>query len=268
MTTTEGLTMTTSEEVTDPLDSYRPALIKLSNDLESLERELMAGFEGRDEVLSWMQRLSVRTLGEIPQRWFSEMARQFRGVPESGKERVLMSALLVPVQRERDLDEEQVAELRRRLIALTIRPAGHRAFRALRKDATEYIDASADSQHTPARQRFVAMRPALDELEDHQERALEAVIDGFDEPEHILEWGHDVDLATHGEIPASFVTRCYWESSTRELLVSDGDDNKAARELLAAHHLAPYFNRGVRDLAGRAGEKPDAEQKDRTIEYI
>jgi len=51
------------------------------------------------------------------------------------------------------------------------------------------------------------------------------------------------------------------------MLTSARAVDKRARELFCAHHLIPQFNRGVRDLAGRAKEQPDAEKQERETPY-
>lgn len=258
----------------DAEHSRRPALVKLTTDLEALREELLAGFSSRHEVLRWSQRLSVRTLGELPDRWYHEIGAQFRGVPSSEAERTLLSALLTPEHRASDISPADAQELRERLFALTIRPAFHRAFRQLRADAGEYLDDDgSESQHTAARQRWVAMRPALDELERYQQRALEELLGDPDDPDdggledeaEILSWGSTLELATHGELPQEFVARCYREASTADVLTGDDETAQRARELFWAVHLAPTCNRGVRDLAGRTSEQPDAETKEREI---
>jgi hypothetical protein len=243
--------------------SYRPALVKLVEDVRDSERQLLSGFSSRRAILLWTQELAVRTLGEMPQDWFYQIARQFRGVPASAHERTLVSALLRPQYRTRDLAEAQAREFRRQLSARTIRPAAHRAFRELRADAGEYVDDGSEDQHAPGKQQYVAMRPAIHELHENQQRTLKRALDGFEDRESILGWGHDLELATHGEIDETFVTRCYGERSTRRLLTSDDSGDRRGRELFAAHYLIPVFNRGVRDLAGRAKEQADEQREER-----
>jgi len=254
--------MTEADVETEVLESYRPSLVKLTSDLEAMERELLDGLDSRAQALDWIQRLTIRTLGELPQKWYRELGRQFQGVPSSGKERTLLSAMLCERERERDICDESAKQLRSRLVALTVRPAYHRAYRKLRKDAGEYVDSKDDSVsgHSPEIQRFIAMRPAIDELETYQQRAMDQCIDGFDERDEILDWGRDVELATHGEISETFVARCYREESTSSILRSDRPADRRARECFVANHLIPQYNRGVRDLAGRAKEQPDDQQ--------
>ncbi|MFW6045480.1 MAG: hypothetical protein ACOC8O_01335 [Natronomonas sp.] len=246
------------------VESTRPALAKLTLDLRRLELELLAGLEGRRDVLEWIQRLSVRTLGEIPDRWYFDLAVQFRGVPDSGVEKTLLSALIADDHRKRDMDAGDALELRQRLIAITIRPTYHAAFRKLRKNAGEYVDADSEklARHTARLQKYVAMRPALDELEYYQKKTLDDCLAGFDDKQAILEWGRDVELATHGEIPESFVARCYRESSMANVLTGTRTVDRRARELVVAYYLAPHFNRGVRDLSGRATEQPEPDTED------
>lgn len=252
-------------ELSDDLEggSYRPALVKLVTDIRESEQALLEGFGSRREILLWTQEVAVRLLGELPQSWFHQMARQFRGIPSSERERTLVSALLRPQYRTRPLAEPKAREFRRQLSARTIRPAAHRAFRELRADAGEYVDDGSDDKHAPGKQRFIAMRPAIHELYGHQRTTLTSLLDGFDNREEILDWGHDLELATHGEIDEEFVTRCYGERSTRRHLTNTDGSDRRGRELFAAHYLVPVFNRGVRDLAGRAKEQADEQREER-----
>jgi hypothetical protein len=258
----------TDNEKDSALESHRPALQRLTLDLNEMREDLLSGFRSRADVLGWCQRLTIRSLGELEDQFYHELARQFRGVPKSGKERVMLSALLVPVARERDFDENTVAEFRQRLASESIGRAYHRAFRQLRPDAGEYVDSEDDrteqSEHDPHRQRYVAMRPALTELEGHQQRVLDELLDGLEDHESILDWTEKVELATHGEIPPEFAERCYRENSTASLLTG-GAGRKPARELFAAHHLIPAFNAGVRDMRSRAGEKPASEREEKEV---
>lgn len=245
------------------IETYRPSLRKLTIDIRSMREEVEAGFPSRSDVLKWEQRLTVRTLGEIPMQFYEGLARQFRidRQPErDGRRRqgALLAALLTESARRRELNEETARELRERLVATYLTPAFHRAFRQLRKSAGEYIEKSDSAGHDPSSQSFIAMRPSLDEIDADQNRALTAVLDGLGDRSEILSWLEDVELATHGESDPGFGERCYKEPSTAQLLTS-GEDKRAARELFAGFHLLPAFNRGVRDLVGRTGELPEVE---------
>lgn len=268
--------------VRDEPETFRPALVTLADDIEALQSELFTGFDDRAQLPSWCQRLTIRTLGELPQRVYWELARQFTlDTRDDQPQGVLLAALLTPAARSRRLPDDAVDELRDRLVATQVRPAFHRAFRELRTDATEYVDESSDDdQHDPSRQRHPGMRPALTELDEWQQHALTDVLNGFDDQRAILKWSRTVELATHGELDEvqppqwastaedgattiagdrDLIGRCLTEPATRALLLSDEDATAPARELFAAYHLIPAFNKGVRTLAGRAGELPDVE---------
>jgi hypothetical protein len=250
--------MTTSN---DP-EPYRPALVTLSEDVRERVDELRTGLVDEDRVLEWFQEITIRTLGRIDERVYWDLARQFRG--EQG---VLLAALLRPGKRRGDmaaLEEPVAIRVREHLVAHYVVPAHRDAFRELRTDATEYGDGAGDGDaHNPKRQRFIAMRPALSELETWQEHAIEALLDGFDARGDLLDWGHDLMLATHGELDREWLTRVYDEEPTVGMLLGETPADARARRLFAAHHVLPRYRAGVRVLAGRAGEVPD-EGKEQT----
>lgn len=281
--------------VPEEIGSYRPALVALTRDLRELREELLAGFPRRRDVLDWVQRLTVRSLGELPQRYYREIGRQFR-VERVGEERfqgVLLAALLEPKARSRDLvdvfrdgegairldgepadlsaaelEEEIVTRLRERLVTRLLRPAYDRAYRELRPDATEYADESDEGDvHDPREQKHPSMRPTLGELDSWQNLALSQLLEGFDDRQEVIEWGDIVELATAGSInrieatrdhDRDFIERVYMERSARSILLGDDLEHRRGREILAATHLAPAFNLGVREIFGSTGEVPDA----------
>lgn len=247
---------------TAPSESHRPALEKLVADLKALERDLLAGFETRREVLVWLQKLCVRTLGQVPDDWYRRMSEAFVG-GDGARERVLLSILLTERRRVRDLDDDRVQRARSRVSSMTVRPSLHRAVRQLRSDAGEYVDddRGSTSRHDPNKQRYVAMRPALNELEDRQRGVLFRFLEGFESEQAVVEWTGDVEVATHGEIDGNWTTRVVSERSTLRMLLSDEPEDERARETVAAHFLLPAFNAGARDLFGRSIETPDAERE-------
>lgn len=250
---------------TEP-ETYRPALVTLTNDVRELTNELMDGLASEERVLEWLQEMTIGTLGRLDTIVYDDMARQFRGA-----QGMLLAALVVPSQRHgemRDLGEDAARELRERLLAEYIHPAHRDAFRELRTNATEYIDAAEDEdEHNPDRQRFVAMRPALTELQQWQQRALASLLVGFESRSEVLDWGHDVLLATHGELDKEWVARCCRERSTLSLLTGDSETDQRARHLFAAYHVLPKFREGVRVLTDRAGETASAETESKEAEY-
>ena len=251
--------MSSADEESSVPDSVRPSLVKLTEDLDTERNRLLAGFESRRAVLQWAQRLTVRTMGRLPTQWYTDLAEQFRGVTDSDKERVLLSVLLTEQRRTRELHPDAVEGVRERMAGVIMRQAHHRAFRYLRVDANEYTDAE-ESAHDPAKQRYIAMRPALDELDEKQGATLTQLLDGFRTRESIIRWGDDLDLATHGQVSEEFLTRCYSEDSTVEnLLCADHTAAERGRELFAASYLLPAYHAGVRDLTGFSGESADEE---------
>lgn len=245
-------------------DSRRPALRRLTLDVEELVSDLERGFSDRAGVLRWARESITRTLGEISTDWYRELGSQFRGVPDRAGERVLLEAMMVESSRTMDLDDAAVDELRRRLEVEIIEPAYHAAYRSLRSDATEYVDDdnSTDSDTNPATQSYIAMRPYINEIDEYQEIAVAALLAGLDDAGEVRRWGAILELATHGELPDRFVSRCLREPSTRSLLLDEEPTTaqQRARELFAAYHLLPRYNRGVRDLRGRSKEEVSPDQ--------
>lgn len=248
------------------VETVRPALVTLTRDIREMQAALLDGFDSRRALLAWCQQLTVRTLGVLEDDVYTRLGRQFRG--DDAHEGVLLAALLTPTARTRDLEEDVARELRERWLARRIDPAFRVAFRHLRKDASEYIDAAGDGDaHDPTRQQHLAMRPSLTELDEYQSEALTRVLDGLADGAAILDWSKVLVLATHGETESAFLGRCYLEGSTRRMLTDTGPVARRARELFAAFHLLPRFNAGVRDLAGRSGELADAETERSEVEY-
>ena len=130
----------------DVTDSVRPALIKLTEDLRDERDRLLAGFASRRAVLEWAQRLTVRTMGRLPQQWYVDLADQFTGVYRDARQRTFLAALLSDTARDRDLDPEAAAEYRERLAGNLLRQAQHDAFRHLRVSANEYTDVDESAQ--------------------------------------------------------------------------------------------------------------------------
>jgi hypothetical protein len=246
--------------------SFRPALVALSEDVRERVEELQGGLDDEGRVLTWMQEITIRTLGQIDRHVYADLARNLRG-----KQGALVASLVRPAKR-RDgmerIDESRAKATRERFLAEYIVPAHRRAFRNLRTDATEYVDAAGDADaHNPYRQSAIAMRPALNELDEWQARCLSRLLGGFEQRSDILDWSHDVLLATHGELPEEFVSRAYKEDGTVSMLTGDCDTDEEARRLFAASYVLPNFRSGVRVLSGRAGESADAESERSEVEF-
>ena len=237
------------------IETVRPALVTLTRDVRDMQNELLEGLASRRALLEWLQRATVRTLGTLDDDFY----RKF-GVALRSERSVLLGAVLAEKERRIDLDEDVARELRERLLARRLDPAFRNAFRHLRKDAGEYIDeAGPGDAHDPQTQVHIAMRPSLTEIDEYQGEALDRLLDGLTDGSDVLDWGKVLTLATHGEVEGDLVERCYLESSTRRVLTSPEPVDRKARELLAATHILPAFNAGVRDLCGKSGETAEAE---------
>jgi hypothetical protein len=238
--------------------------VKLTADAGDIQREWLDGFANRREILFWIQKAGVYTLGELPNVFIHDLKRQFRH--SEHKEGTLLAVLLKPYARTREIPDEHAEYVREILVAEEIQPAQSRAFDRLRERATEYVtESKEDDQHDPNRQRFIAMRPSLDELFERQQETLESFLDGFDDARDILEWSNEMPLATHGEIESDLLKRMYREEGTVRVLTGDKQSHERTRELFAIQFLLPAYIAGVRDMTGRASEQPDAGSKDMDV---
>lgn len=241
-------------------DSRRPSLIRLSLDVESLIAELMDGFESRRAILDWMRRLITRSLGEVSTEFFGQMGDEFRSADPNS---TVVAAMLTSSARDRNLDPDAGRRLRRRIASEVVDPGYRRAFRALASGANEYIDDGDrmdPGERDPAKQRYIAMRPAISEIDDHQKRCVDAILDGrLDDPDDIRRWGSIAEIASHGSIRSDLVRRSIVEGSMRRILTASDPvpSIRRARELYVARFLLPAFNAGVRDLRNRANEQPE-----------
>ena len=248
-------------------ETVRPALVSLARETQQLEAELLEGFSRRRELLEWSQAVSVRTLGVIEDRIWRKLGSQFAS--DGGREGTLLKALLEPraVRRRGSVISDGTRqELRERFIAAFIAPAFREAFRHLRKDAGEYVSPGEElDPHDPRNQQHIAMRPSLSEIDRYQEETLAELLDGFGSSREILEWSDRITIATHGETGEGFLESCYLEESARAILLGETDADRRAREHFAAYHVIPRFNAGIRDLAGRSAEIPDAEREEKGV---
>jgi len=250
-----------SESSPSRKDFGRPALRRLEEEHDDLVAELRAGFDSLDGVIFWCQRLSMRTLGCLDDGLYQQF----------GNERVLWSTLITSPERERyghDTVSLEAAEEFRLLVEATyVLPATRSAFRKLRGSAGEYFGDDKDDTVTVAGEQFIAMRPALDHLEERQKETLSQLLDGIEggKPE-LLDWLRDLNGATFGQIDSEFQVRAFKESRvTQEVLLDEFEDPDAARktrQLMAFEFLLPAFNAGVRKLVGKAGEDTVEEEED------
>jgi hypothetical protein len=239
-------------------DASQPALSRLALDCRGYRQALLAGFEDREAVLAWAVGATGATLGRLPTTFHHAVHEAF--VTDVGGDRPpLLGGLcgddaVVPQATARDMRE--------RLTARLFAPAASRAVRTLREDAQEVAPSRDESGVDPEREQHAAMRPSLSEIETHQERALTALLAGFESIDALLAWGDVLDLATHGEIPDEYLASVASSPVTRQLLVvEDADRHRAAREVIGAW-LLRHFAAGTRSRYQHAAEVSDAEHTD------
>jgi len=254
-------TRTRRERVEDALAAVgsdtpiRAAVGKLSSDQAMLLVDLLDGFDSRRELIEWQQDMAIHSLGQLDDEWFVRSAFDSPTV----------SALLGRAWGQSDgFDESTAEEIRRSFAAKYILPAFHDALRTFRWSAierVEHLDDEVDNDRTPIenpdRQQYPAMRPELGELNDRQEWALSALLDGFENGEGVLIWAQQVTAASYAEIDSETVTRAYFERPIRRYLTgANGDQERARfmRESWAAKYLLPSFNRAAASLASRSTE--------------
>lgn len=230
--------------------SRRPALRKLASDQRECIEALHDGFDTREDVLLWLQRVAVRSLGYLPDDWFRAVA-------------------LRPDVLDDLVGDGEVEQFRRgQLGDVVLDRAFRTAFHRVRERVHEYTDSEKGDQQRdetpdPARQKFIAMRPELSAADDAQCEALLALFDGFADRQAIRLWVHDLRPATEGQLPEGFLEYCCYTPPGYEPLVAPPDDGPArtARENLAATIVLPAMNQGVRSLQAGAEETVETESQ-------
>lgn len=251
--------------VYDGVDEYRPSLSNLDRRQQDILDELVDGFGSQKDVIRWVQRLGIVTLGRLPDRWTRE-------APLS---RSMLSLLIVtPERREHAVNDEppdlDVAREFREELAGKLLPYHNEAVRDFRESAVEYLN--DDERPDPAKAESVAHRPSLSELDERQRRALDALLEGrIESRRDVVGWARSLNLATEGEIgdlasdgDRGFLDRVVGERGTLAVLVVDESEpasHETARIRFAAYHLLPAFNAGVRSLWSRAGEDTSTESE-------
>lgn len=236
-----------------------PALPTLARDVDSLLDDLESGFSDPNSLVMWLGNVVVKTGGEIEPVVLEDLARQLRTEPEGP----VVASFLTPAARSRSLEPETTRQIRESFRARFLIPALHRALRELRKSATEYgTGGTGDGSRNdggptdPDRQMFTAMRPGLDEIARYQEKALRALLGGFESEADLLEWVESMELATHGEIPEEWSAKAYREGGAREMLLGSEPAHERARRAFATWFALPLFRKGIRSRRRRAGEVP------------
>lgn len=217
-------------------ERFRPALVSLATDQRELKTELIDGLDSRRDVLSWLQRLAVRTLGTIPDEWFRALAMR-------------------PDMLQDLTSDDQSSRFKRGLIADNIvHPRCHDAYHRLRTRAHEYLDHNERSPD-PDAQEFIAMRPSLSEMDALQAEVIRQTRSPFPDRDAVREWAEQAHEATDGQLPSSWLTFACYAPQGYDALT--GMDSAAAigRENIVGIRLLPAMNAGVRALQSVAGER-------------
>lgn len=272
----DDMTSLDRSEADEGRGSWRPALSRLALDVDRVLRGgstnhgdeipgLLPGFNSEADIVRWEQRFVTRSLGMTPQPFLHGVADELA----KPTERVLVACLLSGRGRTADIDQKVATELRRRVRSRVVMPAFDRAFQRLRTQATEYADAGEEGDlHNPQRQRYIAMRPSVSELDHWQAYALARLVEGeLETKDDVLGWGNVLEQATHGEsieLPNHDDERAIPEFvdaivTTDPLLDAVTGEDERVRVQFGAKFLLPAFNRGVRDLASRSKELANAE---------
>lgn len=238
----------------------RPALEVLQADQRALltptdddryadEHHLRGGFPDRRALIRWYQRAAVRTLGHIADRV---------GPDALEHDAVFLSATITGAERGRWLDEPLSPEAAERYRdwyeAEIVQQACVRAYKDLREVAVEHIGEDAAPSFgdiEPAKQRHVAMRPGFQQLDEWQAETLASLWDGLDDKTALLDWLHDLNRPTNGEIRDDVAVLTEQDDiALGHLVTPDGGDvdDRRYREWFAIKLLLPAFVDGVREM--------------------
>lgn len=258
----------------DSQSSTKPSLDRLAVDTETIIKPgggvpgIRGGFDTREALVAWLHELVIRTAGEVPGFVLQGMATQL----VSPRERPVVAALLADGA---DMSDQTSEHWRNRIVSKLVNPAYERAYRKLRKNATEYVDGEhehvLDDEEPSPMSGTLLLRPSMRRLADRQRDALEPVFGGFDSREHIREWSRSLVDACYGEpiqLPddstmnvTKFVERMERRDPWREMLIDTENERKRVREAWAARFLLPTFNKAARSEFGASAEVLQIEQQ-------
>lgn len=254
-------------EVYDPLrfdevsDQIQPALSRLALDCRTHRSSLLDGFTDREDVLRWFVSAIGATLARLETSVYEALHRDFVTDMRSEMPPPLLGALL-------GVDEAvpngTAREFRERFASQAFSPAAARAMRLLRVDAQEVAPSRDGVNVDPQREQHHSMRPSLSQIERHQTRAVDLLLEGFGDVDELLRWGDVLSLATHGCIPDNYIADVATNPVSRcILLVEDRDpaQHRPAREVIAVW-LLRHFSAGTRERYRHAGEVSDKARND------
>ncbi|WP_162562349.1 hypothetical protein [Salinigranum rubrum] len=230
--------------MTDPV----PALDTLAADQRVLYEDLEAGFSSRVDVVLWCHKAHVRTLGQLPDSW----SRELLG------DRYRVAALLDDdCERGRATKyapDDQRARRERQMIGDDqLLTACRDAMQLLGEFAQEH----PDDESIDGPQRYLAMRPALDDLVRRQRGSLKRVLGrdgnpgGLQSHDEISSWVRGVIRSTKG-VDGGISRSAMWDLFWRSALL--GDPSSPSLHLLLAEDVISVMNRSIRETATASRE--------------
>jgi hypothetical protein len=225
-----------------------PALDTLVADQRELFDELEAGFGTRVDVVLWTHKAHVRTLGQLPDSW----SRSLLG------NRYRVSALLDDGDaRDRATkyapDDERARSERRMISDDRLLEACRDAMQLLGEFAQEH----PEEESVDGRQKYLAMRPALDDLVTRQRASLKRVLgrdgnpDGLRDHDELSSWVRGVIRSTKG-VDGGISRSAMWDLFWRSALL--GDPSSPSLHLLLAEDVISIMNRSIRETATASRE--------------
>jgi hypothetical protein len=229
------------------------SLDALSAAQEDLYDELERGFGTRRDLLLWMHKASVRTLGHVPDGWASRILTN----------RYETAALLDDVRRREALTERAPddADARTQRMLLgddELLDACRDGMKLLGEQAEEYLDDELDGTDVSL-QRYLAMRPGVEDVVTRQRAALQRVLgrhddvgpDGLETREDVRSWTRGVVRATKG-VDGGISRRSSFDLWWRQLLT--GPVDSPTLHIHLAEEVLSVMNRSIRQTATASRE--------------
>lgn len=245
--------------------NHQPALAQLKYDFDEHMENFRTGVQTSEDLVLWLHKTSVLTLGAIPNKYFTELTQ---GAISSS----ILLGRSATNPRRKELETDYDRSVRRRLEDHLFTPTFQSAFVDLRENATEYIseeETTSKLDKLPAEDKPPALRPALSALQEQQRELLEKSLqdDGFETCADLSDWLREVVSATRGHIREGFVDSVAGRDPTlRGAYIADGRFEEPTRQnylqTVAAHELLPACNLAIRDLSSISGEKRPLEESD------
>lgn len=246
----------------DRREAIRPAVDELASSQQELFEELERGFDDRRDLVLWLHKASSRTLGRIPDEWpLQLLASRYQ------------TAGMMGVSNHRHAPDAEMASFERGLVRDDVfLEACTSSMRFISQQSTQYADGSTGGESRNNRefgpQRWLAMRPSLDELVTRQRNALKRVLgrdrrypNGLEGHEDLSQWVRGVQRASRG-LDGGISRDAIWSPWWRQTLTDD--PRHPDLHLLLADEVLSVFNAAIREEASQADEAPDEKTQQQT----